>query len=77
MQLAKAEASHSGWPDISAPMRSASYSRLRLIAICTSEAASGARIMAMAAIGFGQRTAAPVAAAAHQATERGQHADGA
>ena len=34
-------------------MRSASYSRLRLIAICTSEAASGARIiMAMAAIGF-------------------------
>ena len=34
-------------------MRSASYSRLRLIAICTSEAASGARIIAaMATIGF-------------------------
>ena len=51
--VASAEASHSGWPEISAPMRSASNSRLRLIAICTSEAASGARIIAaMATIGL-------------------------
>ena len=51
--LASAEASHSGWPEISAPMRSASYSRPRLIAIWTSAAASGARIMAaMATIGL-------------------------
>ena len=37
-------------------MRSASNSRLRLIAICTSEAASGARIIAaMATIGLTDR----------------------
>ena len=73
---ASAEASHSGLPEISAPMRSASYSRLRLIAICTSEAASGARIIAaMATIGIHQRPAVLVAAAAHQAAERRQHAD--
>ena len=40
-----AEASHSGRPQISAPPRSASYSRAREIAICTSIAASGARII--------------------------------
>ena len=40
--LANAEASLSGWPEISAPMRSASYSRVREIAICTSPAANGA-----------------------------------
>ena len=51
--LASAEASHCGWPQISAPMRSASYSRPRLIAICTSMAAIGARIIAaMATIGL-------------------------
>ncbi len=41
----RAEASQVGSPEISAPMRSAAYSRLRLIAICTSMAAMGARIM--------------------------------
>ena len=39
-----AEASHIGWPLISAPSSSAAYSRVRLIAICTSMAAIGARI---------------------------------
>src|SRR5690606_35716146 len=38
----RAEASHSGCPEISAPPRSASYSRERLIANCTSMAATGA-----------------------------------
>ena len=42
----RAEASHSGLPQISAPRRSAEYSRVRLIAICTSMAASGATITA-------------------------------
>ena len=42
---ASAEASQSGWPQISAPMRSASYSRVREIAICTSMAAIGATII--------------------------------
>ena len=36
-----------GSPQISAPTRSASYSRVRLIAICTSMAASGARMTAI------------------------------
>jgi hypothetical protein len=44
--LVSAEASHSGWPQISAPRRSAEYSRVRLIAICTRAAASGATIIA-------------------------------
>jgi hypothetical protein len=44
--LRSAEDSHSGLPQISAPRRSAAYSRVRLIAICTSIAASGATIMA-------------------------------
>src|SRR5690606_9357711 len=39
----RAEASQWGLPQISAPIRSAAYSRVRLIAICTSIAASGAR----------------------------------
>ncbi len=43
--LASAEASHIGLPQISAPSLSASYSREREIAICTMEAASGARII--------------------------------
>ncbi|VCU08296.1 hypothetical protein RHODGE_RHODGE_01469 [Rhodoplanes serenus] len=42
--LASAEASHTGRPQISAPRRSAAYSRVRLIAICTSMAAIGATI---------------------------------
>ncbi|MNY25897.1 hypothetical protein D3C86_1597090 [compost metagenome] len=42
----RAEASQSGLPQISAPRRSAEYSRVRLIAICTSIAASGATIIA-------------------------------
>ena len=51
--LASAEASQCGSPQISAPIRSASYSRPRLIAICTSMAAIGARIIAaMATIGL-------------------------
>ena len=37
--FSSARASQSGWPAISAPMRSASYSRERLIAICTRPAA--------------------------------------
>jgi hypothetical protein len=40
-----ARASHFGWPQISAAVRSAEYSRVREIAICTCFAASGARIM--------------------------------
>ena len=44
--LASADASQSGWPQISAPRRSAEYSRVRLIAICTIAAASGATIIA-------------------------------
>ena len=44
--LSSAEARAVGSPQISAPTRSASYSRLRLIAICTSPATSGARIAA-------------------------------
>ena len=44
--LASAEASAIGLPEISAPPASAENSRVREIAICTSPAASGARIMA-------------------------------
>ncbi len=43
--LSSAEASQSGLPQMSAPTRSASYSRLRLMAICTRPAAMGARII--------------------------------
>ena len=43
--FSRAEASQSGWPQISAPILSASYSRDRLIAICTRAAAVGARTM--------------------------------
>ncbi|MCY1308885.1 hypothetical protein D9M70_589270 [compost metagenome] len=39
----RAEARASGSPEISAPSLSASYSRVRLTAICTSMAATGAR----------------------------------
>ena len=42
--LASAEASASGRPQMRAPSSSAAYSRVRLIAICTSMAAIGARI---------------------------------
>jgi hypothetical protein len=44
--LASAEASHSGRPVISAPRRSAAYSRVRDTAICTIIAAKGATIIA-------------------------------
>jgi hypothetical protein len=40
-----AEASHIGLPQMRAPRLSAAYSRVRLIAICTSMAANGARII--------------------------------
>src|SRR3546814_9342363 len=43
--FSSAEASHRGCPQISAPARSAAYSRVREIAICTRAAASGARII--------------------------------
>ena len=43
--LSRAEASHRGLPQISAPRLSAAYSRVRLIAICTSMAANGAMII--------------------------------
>ena len=52
-----ADASQSGRPEISAPMRSASNSRVRLIAICTSMAAIGART----APGSGRRSPADCA----------------
>ena len=56
--LSSAEASAAGSPQISAPTRSASYSRPRLIAICTRPATSGARIAAamprMAPTGLGR-----------------------
>src|SRR5688572_7306763 len=42
--FASAEASAPGLPRIWAPIRSAAYSRVRLMAICTSMAAIGARI---------------------------------
>ena len=41
----RAEANHKGFPHISAPTLSAMYSRLRLMAICISDAAKGARII--------------------------------
>jgi len=43
--LLSAAASAIGLPEISAPPRSAAYSRVRLIAICTSIAASGATMI--------------------------------
>ena len=43
--LVSAEASHIGWPAMRAPRSSAAYSRVRLIAICTSMAANGAKII--------------------------------
>lgn len=44
--LSRADASQSGFPQISAPRRSAEYSRVRLTAICTIMAANGATTMA-------------------------------
>src|SRR3546814_2033070 len=53
--LCSAEASAIGTPEISAPARSAAYSRVRLIAIWTSIAAKGATITAaISAIGLGR-----------------------
>ena len=43
--LSSADASHIGWPTMRAPRLSAAYSRVRLIAVCTSMAPSGARII--------------------------------
>ena len=45
--LAERRGEQIGLPQISAPRRSAEYSRVRLIAICTSMAANGATIMAI------------------------------
>ena len=74
--LFSAEASASGSPEISAPSLSASYSRVRLTAICTSAAAIGATITAMQHADRTERVVARIAAAEEQAELR-QHRDGA
>ena len=73
---ASAEASAAGRPLISAPARSAEYSRVRLIAICTSIAASGATIAATSTPTMPSGIVV-VAAAAEEEGEIGEHRDGA
>ena len=71
----RAEASDSGRRLISAPARSASYSRVRLIAICTRPAASGPRIERAASVPIKADIAVVVAAAAETEAEIGEHRD--
>ena len=75
--LASAEASASGWPVISAPRRSASYSRERLIAIWMIMAASGARSsMASITTGCGRLSPRPPNRKPNWASDRDGAGDG-